>query len=66
MLILSRKVGETIEIGDDVKVIVTGIRGNQVQLGIKAPDIVPILRGELEKGSYPRREADRQCTSTDA
>ena len=48
MLVLSRKVGEEIAIGSDVRVVVHRISGNRVTLGIEAPSKIPILRGELE------------------
>jgi len=48
MLILSRKVGEEIVIGDDVTVVVSRIAGNRVTIGVKAPRRVRIIRGELE------------------
>jgi carbon storage regulator len=47
MLILSRKVGETIYIGDDVKVTVTGVIGGTVRIGIQAPRHIPINREEV-------------------
>lgn len=49
MLVLSRKAGERIQIGDNVTVIVQRISGNRVALGIEAPDHVKIIRGELER-----------------
>lgn len=48
MLVLSRKVGQEIVIGDNVRITITKISGNRVTLGIEAPDHVRILRGELE------------------
>lgn len=48
MLVLSRKVGQRIVIGDNITVVVNKIQGNRVTLGIKAPDDVNIHRGELE------------------
>ena len=48
MLVLSRKVGQEIIIGDNVRITVTKVSGNRVTLGIEAPDHVRILRGELE------------------
>ena len=48
VLVLSRKVGQRIEIGDDVVVTVTGIKGNRIQLGIDAPKEVSIRRSELK------------------
>lgn len=47
MLVLSRKVGESIVIGNNIEVRVTAIAGNRVRIGIQAPDDVSILRGEL-------------------
>ncbi len=47
MLILTRRVGETIVIGDDVVVTVLGIKGNQVRIGINAPKNVSVHREEI-------------------
>ncbi|MCX5919640.1 MAG: carbon storage regulator CsrA [Deltaproteobacteria bacterium] len=47
MLILTRKIGECIIIGDDIKVHVVDIRGKQVRLGIEAPTHAPIYRQEV-------------------
>jgi len=47
MLILTRKVGESITIGDDVKITVLGIHGRQVRLGIIAPQKVVVHREEI-------------------
>jgi carbon storage regulator len=47
MLVLSRKLSETIVINGDIRVTVVGIRGNQVRLGIEAPATVGIFREEL-------------------
>lgn len=47
MLILTRKIGECITIGDDIKVHVVDIRGKQVRLGIEAPPHAPIYRQEV-------------------
>jgi carbon storage regulator CsrA len=46
MLVMTRKVDETILIGDNIRVMVVKIRGNQVLLGIKAPPDLVVLRGE--------------------
>ena len=47
MLILTRRVGETIKIGSEIEVTVLEVRGRQVRIGIAAPDEVIILRKEL-------------------
>jgi carbon storage regulator len=47
MLILTRRVGETLMIGDNVDVTVLGIRGNQVRIGINAPKDVSVHREEI-------------------
>ncbi len=47
MLILTRRVGETLNIGDDVQVTVLGIKGNQVRIGVSAPREVPVHREEI-------------------
>jgi carbon storage regulator len=47
MLVLSRKIGEEIVIGDNIRVTVVAIRGNQVRLGFSAPEDVAIQRSEL-------------------
>lgn len=59
MLILTRRVGETLMIGDDISVTVLGVKGNQVRLGVNAPKDVSVHREEIyqriqgEKGSAP-------------
>jgi carbon storage regulator len=47
MLILTRRVGETIVIGDDITVTVLGVKGNQVRLGVGAPRDVSVHREEI-------------------
>ena len=49
MLVLSRKVGEQIQIGDEVTVTVVRIAGGNVRLGIEAPPTTPIARKELQE-----------------
>ena len=47
MLILTRRVGETLMIGDNISVTVLGVKGNQVRLGINAPKDVAVHREEI-------------------
>lgn len=47
MLILTRKIGESLLIGDDVEITVLNIRGNQVKLGVKAPKEISVHREEI-------------------
>lgn len=48
MLVLSRKVGEKILIGDDVTVTLVRISGNKARIGVEAPEDVPVLRTEVK------------------
>jgi carbon storage regulator len=47
MLILTRKIGESLMVGEDVTVTVMGVKGNQVRIGIKAPRDVEVHREEV-------------------
>ena len=56
MLILTRRVGETVMIGDDVTVTVLGVKGNQVRVGVNAPKTVAVHREEI----YERIRHEKQ------
>lgn len=61
MLILTRRIGETLNIGDDVQVTVLGIKGNQVRIGIEAPKHVPVHRSEIYERIKKEREAQHSA-----
>jgi carbon storage regulator len=61
MLILTRRVGETLMIGDDVTVTVLGVKGNQVRIGVNAPKTVSVHREEIyERIKREQTEQERQ------
>lgn len=63
MLILTRRVGECMLIGDDIQVTVLGVKGSQVRLGIDAPKHVDIVREELVSGQIeqPPESDSTEC-----
>jgi carbon storage regulator len=71
MLILTRRVGETLMIGDEVTVTVLGVKGNQVRIGVNAPRDVPVHREEIyerikreqAEGVDRPQDAERQAAS---
>jgi len=57
MLVLSRRPGETLAIGDDIVVTVVSVSGNQIKIGITAPREVRVLRGEIYQGMHEENRA---------
>lgn len=62
MLILTRRVGETLMIGDEVTVTVLGVKGNQVRIGVNAPKDVAVHREEI----YRRIEDEKRGKTSDS
>jgi len=63
MLVLSRKKGESIMIGDDVEITIAGTHGSSIQVGISAPRRVTVLRKEVYKAVERENHSARQMTS---
>ena len=65
MLILTRRVGETLMVGDEVTVTVLGVKGNQVRIGVNAPKEVAVHREEIYERIKKEQATKEQVATTD-
>jgi carbon storage regulator len=64
MLILTRRVGETVMIGNDVTVTVLGVKGNQVRIGVNAPKDVAVHREEIYERIKREEDTEERAPGT--
>ena len=65
MLILTRRIGETLNIGDDVKVTILGVKGNQIRIGIDAPIDTPVHREEIYQRIQRQNQAEKNLSHSE-
>ena len=71
MLILTRRVGESLRIGDDVSITVLGIKGSQVRIGVSAPKTISVHREEVydrihgKKSAKSENDVENSSSSTE-
>ncbi len=68
MLILTRRIGETFKVGDDVSVTVLGVRGSQIRIGISAPRGIDVYREEIydKRKNADKKSAENEKEESDA
>ena len=66
MLILTRRVGEAVVIGEEVTVTVLGVKGNQVRIGVNAPKSVSVHRDEIYERIKNERETNEMISNVAA
>lgn len=65
MLILTRRIGETLMVGDDVTITVLGVKGNQVRIGVNAPKEVAVHREEIYQRIQKEKGGEAPARHTD-